>query len=280
MRRVMSRSIIVSASLAVASAAITALPAAAAPSAVTRAEVLAVAAAVRAETPTASPGAYSAGTLQAIQALADKACSVELNPGHEAYGVGAASVQAGQGADGLVVHANIRGPQGAVHRCSFGAVASTADSSALSGSALLGQVPSSLSGEVTVTPPIFASSSNPGDYPAFRTSGQSIQTIKTVTSKKQSTPKSSKQKKYAKKKYVKRIKSAKKSYAKALKRAGGSKSNKAAAKKSYVKKRSTAKASYRKAIAKFKIVKKTTVRRTGTPFDLSAVYVPTYSRQG
>lgn len=278
----LSRSLIAAASLAVGSMAITAVPATAAPSAVTRAEVLAVAAAVRAETPTASPGAYSAGTLQAIQALADKACSVELNPGHEAYGVAAASVQAGQGADGLVVHANIRGPQGAVHRCSFGAVASTAGSSALSGSAALGPAPIStgLSGEVTVTPPIFASSSNPGDYPVFRTSGQSTQTTKTVTSKKQSTPKSSKQKKYAKKKYVKRIKAAKKSYAKALKKAGGSKSNKAAAKKSYVKKRSIAKASYRKAIAKFKIVKKTSVRNTSTPFDLSAEYVPTYSRQG
>lgn len=273
---VLSRSVVAVASLALASAALTSAPASAAPSEVTRAEVLAVTDAVRAESPTSSPGAYSIGTMRALQALATRACSVEQNPGQYVYGVDAIVTQTGQGADGLAVRASVyreAEPMNSfVHVCDFGAVASRATSSALSGSAQLGQTPTTtpLSGEVTVTPPILYPSTLNGPL-TFRTTGQSTQSVNVVTSKKVSTPKSSKTKKYAKKKYAKRIKAAKKSYAKALKKAGHSKTKKAAAKKSYVKKRATAKAAYRKSVATFKIVRTTTVRKTSTPFDLSAL---------
>lgn len=276
---ILSRSVIAIASLAVGSAALTAAPATAAPSQVSRSEALAVAAAVRAESPTSAPGYFSSGTLAAIQALAGKACSIEQHPGQYVYGVDAAATQGGQGAEGLIVRANIyvKNPDGSfasVYTCDFAVVAATAGSSALSGTALFGSTPTALTGEVTVTPPTFANSSQLGLFPTLRATGQSVQTIKIVTSKKVSTPKSSKQKKYAKKKYTKRIKAAKKSYAKALKKAGHSKTKKRAAKASYVKKRATAKASYRKSVAKYKIVRKTTTNTTASAFDLTATPSP------
>lgn len=263
----LSRSVIAIASLAIGSAALTAAPAVAAPAEVTRAEVLAVTAAVRAGSPDAP---------DAVEALTRRACSVD--PSRQIVsGKAATATAAGQGADGLVVHATIIDRESATGtRCSFGAIASAADSSALGGSARLelpGQVPvlATLSGEVAVTGPLVISMSSVGSADAtFQATGQSVQTIKTVTSKKVSTPKSSKTKKAAKKKYVKRIKAAKKSYAKALKKAGGSKTKKQTAKRSYVRKRAAAKASYKKAVARYKIVTKTSVRTTSTPFALTA----------
>jgi hypothetical protein len=94
------RVVVATAVLTVGSSALAATPASASPSEITRAEVLAVTAAVRAETPTATPGAYTGNTIRAIQALAAKACSIEKTPGQYVYGVGAAAVQTGQGADG------------------------------------------------------------------------------------------------------------------------------------------------------------------------------------
>lgn len=268
---VFSRSVIAVAALAVGSAALTAAPANAAPATVTRAEVLAVTGAVRAESPTSSPGNFSSGTLQAIQNLAGQACSVEQHPGDYVYGVDAVATQAGQGADGLAVRANIytNNPTYAfVHYCDFAVVASTATSSALSGTLLFGPTSTALAGEVTVTPAVFTT--EPGLSPALRASGQSVQTLKVVTSKKVSTPKSSKQKKSAKKTYAKRLKAAKKSYAKALRKAGGSKTKKAAAKRAYVSKKAKAKRSYKKARASHKIVKRTRTKTSIAPFTLSA----------
>lgn len=267
---ILTTSVIAIASLGVGSVTLTAAPATAAPSEVTRAEVLAVTAAVRAESPTATPGAYSIGTLRAIQALAGRVCSIEQAPGQYVSGVQASATEPGQSADGLVVHANIRNGRDAVHVCSFGAVAATAGSSALHGSALLGPIPAVLAGEVTVTPPVYADYGNPGELPAFQATGQSIQTLTTVTSTKVATPKSAKAKKHAKTKYAQRIKAAKKSYAKALKRAGHSKTKKQTAKRSYVRKRAAATASYQKSIATYKIVKRTSVSTTSRSFNLTA----------
>jgi hypothetical protein len=267
----LSRIVVAVAALAVGSVSLSAAPATAAPSEVTRDEVLAVAAAVRAETPTSSPGAYSAGTLQAIQQLAGRACSIEQEAGRYVYGVQAFSVQQGQGADGLVVRASIRNTAGSVHQCEFGALATSAGSSALSGSARLSSAPSGtpLAGDVTVTAINLADYGNPGNFPTLQANGQSVQSVNVVTSTKVSTPKTSKQKKYAKKKYVKRIKAAKKSYAKALKKAGSTRA-KTIAKKAYKSKRATAKVKYKKAIAKHKIVTRTSVRTTASPFNLTA----------
>ncbi len=272
---IMSRSVIAVASIAIGSAALTASPASAAASEVTRAEVLGVAAAVRADSPTSAPGGYSAGTMQAIKALAGRACLIEQHPGQVVYGVQAAATEAGQGADGLVVRANIRNGEGSVYACSFAAVATVAGSSILSGSVQLGPAPVStaLSGEVTVTPPVYGDYSSSA-FPTLQAAGQSVQTVKVVTSKKVSTPKSAKQKKYAKNKYTKRIKAAKKAYAKALKKAGHSKTKKRSAKKSYSKKRAVARASYKKSIATSKIVRKTTVTTSSSPFNLTATTKP------
>lgn len=300
---VLSRSLIAATGLAVAAATLASVPASAAPG-VTRGQVLAAAAAVRADG-AATLGTKSASTNRTLRTLSNQVCAVD----HSAEAVVlpiAIATQAGEQADGLMVGAVIvdlsviisffnatpeptlgdlselesemPNPDTIGRLCVFGALAATDVSSSLSGTAtldLLGASSYNLSGDVYVTPArnlryselmTLLSGSSEAEFtlPSFKATGNATK----VTPTKVSTPKTTKQKKAAKKAYDKALKSAKKSYTKALKKAGDSKKKKSAAKKAYSKKKATANAKYRSAIATFKIVNNSASRA----FSVAALF--------
>lgn len=165
------------ATLSLGSLALAAVPAsAAAPSDITRQQVLAAASAVRAE-PSPSALLISSTTSRALRVLTNRACSID--PDGEEFAVLSLSeaTAPGQSADGVVVTALVvkadvanlitsftaieEPPAGVeigdfLRLCSFGVLAPTAGSSTLTGTATIGgeaPAPFTLAGEVFVTPP-------------------------------------------------------------------------------------------------------------------------------
>lgn len=275
----LSRSLVAVASLAVASAALAAVPATAATATgITRDQVLAAAASVRATNAVGDPGEFTPITTRAVRTLANRACAVDQDSETVIYAFGQPT-QTGDDADGVLLGAFVvdltavideSSPVGMGYRlCFFGAVATTDPAYSLSGTATLNAVTSSshaLSGDVYVTP---ARNLNPADpglaaQPSFTAAGNAVKAIPV----KVATPKTTKQKKAAKKAYSKSLKSAKKSYTKAAKKAGDSKKKKATAKKAYSKKKAAAKTKYKNAVATFKVVNTTDAR----PFSISAIF--------
>jgi hypothetical protein len=269
---ILVRSAVAVASLAIGSAVLVAAPANAAPSDITRAQVLDAVAGVRAE-PDVTQGNYSPGTARALRVLANRACSVDPDGLEIVVRTLAEPVEPGRSADGLAVIAVISPVETiddplTFRACAFGAVAATSGGATLSGTATLsGSAPVALAGDVTATPGEALQNSSP--LPVFTASGAStVTTTSTATVK---IAKTTKQKRAAKKAYDKVLSAAKKSYSKALRKAGGSKSKKAAAWKAYATKKAKAKATYRSAIAAgYKVVE--TPNSVATPFTLSATF--------
>ncbi len=281
----LSRSVVAVASLAIGSAALAAVPASAAtPSGITRDMVLTAAAGVRANPAAPSVigfGNYGPEANRALRAMVNRTCGIDPDGPELAVGSISASTAGGKSADGVVVSAILYNldeidtdgssgpPTGRL--CSFGALATTAGRSVLTGTATLTGVPAAaLSRDVFVTRAsnrnlsvIFESDIEEA-LPTFTAVGSAVQSNPV----KISTPKTAKQKKAAKKTYAKRLASAKKAYKKALDKAGSSKNKKKAAKKTYDKKRKAAKASYKKAVATSKIV----IKKKATPFSVSAKF--------
>lgn len=176
-KSILSRSVIALATLSLGPLALAAVPAsAAAPSDITRQQVLAAASAVRAES-SLSALLISPATSRALRVLANRACSID--PDGEEFAVLSLSeaTAGGQSADGVVVSALVvtadianlitsftaieEPPAGVeigdfLRLCSFGVLTATAGSSTLAGTATIGgETPQSfgISGEVFVTPP-------------------------------------------------------------------------------------------------------------------------------
>lgn len=270
-----TRSVVAVASLAIGSAALAAVPATAAtPSGITRDMVLTAAASVRAAPP-GSFNEYGAAGNRALKAMANRACSIDPDGPESYFGAIAGATAPGGAADGVVVTAVLgdsllSGPESPTRICTFGAVATTAAGSVLSGTATINGAPSALPGDVFATPATRSElTGSPGMstvFPAFAASGNAVQSI-TVKIKDKKT---AKQKKAAKKTYAKRLASVKKVYKKALAKAGSSRSKKAAATKTYKAKVKSAKATYRYRIANYKL---RTVK-VATPFNVSAQATP------
>ncbi|MBD8608493.1 hypothetical protein IFT73_16675 [Aeromicrobium sp. CFBP 8757] len=277
---ILSRSLVAVASIAVGSVALAAVPATAAtPSGITREQVLTAAAGVRANPDSTTGGIFGGGpgygpaANRALRAMVNRVCITDPDGPELAVQSVAAATMTGQSADGVVVSAYILNTESdsssvAGRVCSFGALATVADRSVLTGTATItGGATVALSGDAFVTPAVnlvFTSSGPTGELPTFSASGAAVQSnVVKIADKK-----TSKEKRAAKKKYTKRIASAKKSYAKALDKAGSSKSKKSAAKKAYKAKRASATAKYRTAVANFKLV----TTKTPTPFSVSAQY--------
>lgn len=304
----LSRSVIATASLAVASVALAAVPASAgAPSDITRQQVLAAASAVRAE-PNPSAIMISPATSRALRVLTNRACSIDPDGDEFAVLSLSEATAGGQSADGVVVTALVvkadianlitslsdieETPDGVdpgdfLRICSFGVLTTTAASSTLAGTATIGgATPAgySLAGEVFVTPASnfkdFAALIGSGEEapteldlsviaPKLTATGNAVRTFDVSTTKKISTPKSTKQKKAAKKAYNKKLKSAKAAYVKALDKARTTKKKKSA-KKAYAAKRASAKAAYKRAVATSRTVTTVTKQSASTPFTVTA----------
>lgn len=280
---VLSRSVIAAATLAIGSMALVAAPATAAPADVSRAQVLAAASAIRAET-SADPAKHARGTRDALRVLSNRACSVDTD--HFATLLTyAAPIQPTAKVDGLVVTAVIlrldflvagAAAEDTARVCTFGALTSTGGADTLTGTSSLTfgrTAAAALSGGVSITGPIVYGLDDedaPSYEAQFSATGSADTTFTTTTSTKVATPKSKAAIKAAKKAYANKLKSAKASYTKAIKKAGKSKSKKTTAKKAYAAKKTAAKITYTRATATFKIVTTNGKRVENQPFSVAA----------
>jgi hypothetical protein len=273
----LTRSVVAVASLAIGSVALAAVPATAAtPSGTTREQVLALAAAARADALVEGP---TGATQAAARAILAQECDLTATQEIFApFDVQIVPVETGAAVDGVAISGVVSSSGSPTGNCVVGIVTPVAPRSTLSGTGnlTLGAVfgpattaQATLSGDVGVV-----INPNPGNTPVngftFTAGGTSTQTTQVTTTVKVKDTKSKAEKKAAKKKYDKRVKAAKKSYKKALAKAKSSKSKKAAAKKSYKAKLASARKSYKKAIAGFKLVKRTTTQTQSTPFSVKA----------
>jgi hypothetical protein len=269
---ILTRSVITTASLAIASVTLVAAPAGAKPTAtadgVTREKVLAAAAALKTE----DEATYVAG-VKAIRSITHRACAIDIDNGEvveEFYPIG---LEPPTNADGVVVIGVIGNDFDNTYRlCVVGAVAATDPGFTLQGSSTLTAgtrtVTVPLSGDVTTTR-IDPTADETLDALTFSAAGGSVKITTTPTTYKVIKKKTKVEKARAKRAYDKKLKTAKKTYTKALDKAGKSKSKKAAAKKAYAAKRAAAKAAYKYAIASYRIVHGTTSSTDARPFTLT-----------
>lgn len=280
----LSRTVMAAAALGISAGALAAVPAQAATTKVTRAQVLAAATSLRADNP-ADPDSYSSGTRALLRTLSNSVCSVD--PATEfVLQSFAGPTTSRSSADGLIVTAVILSldaledqpdddPGGRL--CTFGALATRDSSAVLSGKATIEYqqtVVSRLSGPVSITGPILHTLSQIPDDPAatFTAAGNALKTTTSSKTVKITDKKSAAEKKAAKKKYATKLKAAKKAYAKALKKAGSNKAKKSAAKRTYAAKKASLKSSYKYSIANYLLVKQTRVSRSSHPFNVDAEF--------
>ncbi len=293
---VLSRSVIAVASLAIGSAALAASPATAAPSTVlTRGEVLAAAAALRAD---AVSGRQSETSKALIDALAAKVCGIPVD---SVFLSGGTAVTVPDSVDGLTVtvlqpsETPAGGPTtpfGDVDSCTFAAVAPIGGSTTFDGDLDVTTDNLFFPGGIGGPGGIGSSTENTSRYqlsgnvfasPAVKTTHQiSFSSLtseglvttpdgkRVLTESKIADTKSKAVKKAAKKTYVKRIKAAKKTYAKAVKRAGGNQTKKAAARMAYVNRRAVLTSAYAYAIADYKLVKTRSTQADARRFSVTS----------
>jgi hypothetical protein len=290
---ILSRSAIAVATLAIGSAALVAAPATAATSnGVTREEVLAAAAAVRAD---AASEATSDSTQAKLAALAAKVCGPTVDDRFNVFGQ---PVSTPDSVDGLTI--TVIQPTGmpeetppfpspflGIDSCTFVAVApiggattfagdlsvSTATLDPFAGPFGPGQSTSdnvyALSGDVFSSPPMKVThsvnfSAMAAEGLVTSENGQRVLTVSKIADKK-----SKAAKKAAKARYVKRTKAAKKTYARALKRAGSNRAAKDAARMTYLSRRASLKSAYAYAIADYKLVKTRSRQADARRFSVS-----------